>query len=63
MLLVSEWSKRDTIKFNQCKYVWEASEASEILSGMYKFKLVRYTMYICVCGGTCAIIVAHATHT
>ena len=33
------------------------SEASDTLSGVYKFELVRY-MY----GGTCAIIVAHAMH-
>ena len=37
---------------------WQASKASETLSGVYKFELVQY-MY----GGMCAIIVAHATHT
>ena len=39
---------------------WQASEASETLSGMYKFELVRY---IYMYGGTCSIIVAHATYT
>ena len=39
---------------------WRASEASETLSGVYKFELVRY---IYMYGGTYAIIVAHATHT
>ena len=41
---------------------WRASEASETLSGVYKFELVRY-IYIYMYGGTYAIIVAHATHT
>ena len=40
-------------------YYWRASEASETLSGVYKFELVRY---IYMYGGTYAIIVAHATH-
>ena len=45
-------------------YYWRASEASETLSGVYKFELVRYIyMYIYMYGGTYAIIVAHATHT
>ena len=39
---------------------WRASEASETLSGVYKFELVRY---IYMYGGMYAIIVAHATHT
>ena len=43
-------------------YNWRASEASETLSGVYKFELVRY-IYIYMYGGTYAIIVAHATHT
>ena len=38
---------------------WRASEASETLSGVYKFELVRYIYD----GGTYAILVAHATHT
>ena len=43
---------------------WRASEASETLSGVYKFELVRYIcIYIYMYGGTYAIIVAHATHT
>ena len=38
--------------------------ASETLSGVYKFELVRYIyIYICMYGGTYAIIVAHATYT
>ena len=41
---------------------WRASEASETLSGVYKFELVRY-IYIYMYGGTYAILVAHATHT
>ena len=41
---------------------WRAREASETLSGLYKFELVRY-IYIYMYGGTYAIIVAHATHT
>ena len=41
---------------------WRASEASETLSEVYKFELVRY-IYIYMYGGTYAIIVAHATHT
>ena len=40
-------------------YNWRASEASETLSGVYKFKPVRY-IYIYMYGGTCSIIVAHA---
>ena len=39
---------------------WRASEASETLSAVYKFELVRY---INIYGGTYAIIVVHATHT
>ena len=39
-----------------------ASEASETLSGVYKFELVRY-VYIYMYGGTYAIIVAHAMYT
>ena len=43
---------------------WRASEASETLSGVYKFELVRYVyIYIYMYGGTYAKIVAHATHT
>ena len=43
---------------------WRASEASETLSGVYKFELVRYIyIYIYMYGGTYAILVAHATHT
>ena len=41
---------------------WQASQASETLSGVYKFELMRY-VYIYMYGGTCAIIVAHATYT
>ena len=41
-----------------CIVYWRASEASETLSGVYKFELVWY-MY----GGTYAITVAHATYT
>ena len=41
---------------------WRASEASETLSGVYKFELVRY-MCIYMYGRMCAIIVAHAMHT
>ena len=40
--------------------IWRASELSETLSGVYKFELMRY-VYIYMYGGTCAIIVAHAT--
>ena len=40
--------------------VYLASERSETRSGVYKFELVRY---IYMYGGTCAILVAHATHT
>ena len=40
----------------------EASEASETLSGVYKFELIWY-VYIYIYGGTCAIIVTHATYT
>ena len=43
-------------------YYWRASEASETLSGVYKFELVQY-MCIYMYGGMYAIIVAHATHT
>ena len=39
---------------------WRVSEASETLSGVYKFELVQY---IYTYGGTCVIIVAHAMHT
>ena len=43
---------------------WRASEASETLSGVYKFELVRYVyIYIYMYGGTYVIIVAHARHT
>ena len=42
-----------------CKLL--ASEASETLSGVYKFELMRY-VYIYMYGGMCAIIVAHATY-
>ena len=43
------------------KYInWRASEASETLSGVYKFELMRY---IYMYGGTYAIIVAHTMHT
>ena len=43
-----------------CSYdYWRASEASETLSGVYKFELVRY---IYMYGGTYALIVTHATH-
>ena len=41
-------------------------QASETLSGVYKFELVLYMyiyIYIYIYGGTCAIIVAYATHT
>ena len=39
-------------------------QASETLSGVYKFELVRYVyIYMCMYGGTYDIIVAHATHT
>ena len=42
---------------------WLASEASEILSGVYKFELMQYVyIYIYMYGGTCAILVAHATY-
>ena len=43
-------------------YNWRASEASKTLSGVYKLELVRY-VYVYMYGGTCVIIVAHATHT
>ena len=47
-----------------CACYWRASEASETLSGVYKFELMRYVyIYIYMYGGTCAIIVAHATYT
>ena len=47
------------ISWNLCNW-----QASETLSGVYKFELVRYVyIYIYMYGGTCAIIVAHATHT
>ena len=45
---------------------WRASEASETLSGVYKFELVRYVyiyIYIYMYGGTYVILVAHATYT
>ena len=43
---------------------WRASEASETLSGVYKFELVRYVyIYIYMYGGTYAILVAHAPDT
>ena len=47
---------------------WRASEASETLSGVYKFELVRYIyiyiyIFIYMYGGMSAVIVAHATHT
>ena len=55
------------LKSQKCRhlsYHWRASEASETLSGVYKFELVRYIyIYIYMYGGTYAIIVAHATHT
>ena len=38
---------------------WRASEASETLSGVYKFKLVWDYSY----GSMCAITVARATYT
>ena len=41
---------------------WRASEATETLSGVYKFELVRY-VYIYMYGGTYVILVAHATYT
>ena len=52
-------------KHSKCKDCnWRASEASETLSGVYKFELVRYVyIYIYMYGGTYAILVAHATHT
>ena len=40
----------------------DSGRASETLSGLYKFKLMRY-VYIYIYGGTCAIIVAHAPYT
>ena len=40
---------------------WRPSEASETLSGVYKFELVRY-VYIYMYEGMYAIIVAHAMH-
>ena len=44
-------------------FCWRASEASETLSGVYEFELVRYVyIYIYMYGGTYVIIVAHATH-
>ena len=46
------------------RYYWRASEASETLSGVYKFELVRYVyIYIYMYGGTYVILVAHATYT
>ena len=54
-----EDSAMDTGKCSMHTY-WRASEASETLSGVYKFELVRY---IYMYGGTYAIIVAHAMHT
>ena len=46
-------SERDTIRGVQIRagavYNWRASEASETLSGVYKFELVRYVyIYICM---------------
>ena len=44
--------------------IWRVSEASETLSGVYRFELVRYVyIYIYMYGGMCAIIVAHAMYT
>ena len=52
------------IVINRELYNWRASEASETLSGVYKFELMRYIyIYIYMYGGTYAIIVAHDTHT
>ena len=42
---------------------WQASEASETLSGVYKFELGGIYIYIYMYGGTCSIIVAHVTYT
>ena len=52
------------IKYKKVKYVCVPTSwrASETLSGVYKFELVRY-IYIYMYGGMYAIIVAHATHT
>ena len=46
-------------------YNWRASEASELLLGVYRFELVwcMYNIYMYMYRGTCSIIVAHATHT
>ena len=52
----------DGLKWHCVVTNWRASEASETLSGVYKFELVRY-IYMYMYGGTCAILVAHATHT
>ena len=67
---MSERSERDTLSRTSMKnairiYIyWRVSKASETLSGVYKFEMVRYIyIYICMYGGTYAIIVAHATHT
>ena len=39
---------RDQLRFQMRTY-WQASEASETLSGVYKFELVRYVyIYICM---------------
>ena len=44
-------------------FYWRASEASETLSGVYKFELVQCIyIYIYTYGGMYAIIVVHATH-
>ena len=45
---------------------WRASEASETLSGVYKFELVRYIyiyIHIYMYGDTYVILVAHAMRT
>ena len=44
---------------------WRASKASETLSGVYKFELVRYVyiyIYIYMFGGTYVVIAGHATY-
>ena len=49
---------------NSFSNYWRASEASETLSGVYKFELVRYVcIYIYMYGGTYVILVAHAMYT
>ena len=57
--MASERSERDTIRDVQIRacavyiyFNWRASEASETLSGVYKFELVRYIyiyIYIYIC--------------